>query len=127
MFLRGWGAKKCQKILLLQPTIRYPIFKTGCLSIFQDCDKMDLIYRNNYGACYRVYDVPNPKCILQMVIDTVGIFMAKDDLKHLLTIVLQDPEPCNCDECGEEGCNRIWCPGPLLDFCLKVDPSVLKQ
>ena len=62
-----------------------------------------------------------------MVIDTVGIFMAKDDLKHLPTIVLQDPEPCNCDEGGGERCNGIWCPGPLLDFCLKVDPPVLKN
>lgn len=87
---------------------------------------MNLIYRNYYGACYRVYNAPNPKCAVQMIVDTVGIFMAKDDLKHLLNIVLQKPAPCNCHECGGEICDRIWCPGSLVDFCLKVDPQALR-
>ena len=86
---------------------------------------MELIYKNGYGACYRIYGAPNPDCVLQMVIDAVGIFMSMDDLNHLLSIVKQPPKPCNCDECRGKGCNKIWCHGTLVDFYLKVPPKVL--
>lgn len=86
---------------------------------------MDLIYRNQYGACYRIYNAPNPICTLQLVVDSVGIFMSEDDLYHLLNIVRDSDKPCHCAECSGGKCNKIWCANPLVDICLKVDDDVL--
>lgn len=88
---------------------------------------MNLIYSNNYGACYKIDKGSKSKYILQLVIDSIGIFMTKEDLKDFLVIILQEPPPCTCKECGGERCNKIWCSGPFLDVCLKVNPDVLKQ
>ncbi|MFB9053915.1 hypothetical protein ACFFVB_12585 [Formosa undariae] len=87
---------------------------------------MDLIYTNTYGACYTVDHEPDSNKVLQLVIDTVGIFMTKEDLNHMLNMILEEPLPCECNDCGGEMCNKIWCSGPLLDICLKVDFQILK-
>lgn len=86
---------------------------------------MKLIYKNNYGACYRVLNAPNTNCKLQMVVDTVGIFMSENDISNLLDIVRNSHEPCNCEECGGKQCNKIWTTNPLIDTCLKVDDEIL--
>ena len=87
---------------------------------------MKLIYKNGYGACYRVYDAPNPDCILQLVVETVGIFMSRKDLGHLLSIVREPPGPCDCPECEGGECGKIWYRGHLLDFYLKMDDMALE-
>jgi len=87
---------------------------------------MELIYKNNYGACYRIYNASNPKCKFQIVIDTVGIFMSRSDLAHLLNIVRSSSEPCNCEECGGKRCNKIWATNPFIDVCLKMDDEILR-
>ncbi|QDO94403.1 hypothetical protein FNB79_10665 [Formosa sediminum] len=87
---------------------------------------MTLIYSNNYGGCYNVSSAPNSKKVLQLVIDTVGIFMTKEDLSSLLTVILQEPAPCTCNNCSGERCNKIWCSNPLLDICLKVDKQKIE-
>ncbi|MFS4467342.1 hypothetical protein [Maribacter sp. 2210JD10-5] len=88
---------------------------------------MELIYKNDYGATYYVKNSPNPSCEMQLVIDTVGLFISKSDLDHLLKIVNKSNEPCNCDECGGNQCNKIWCSNPLIDICLKVNEPILEM
>lgn len=87
---------------------------------------MELIYKNDYGTCYRVYNAPNPNCKFQMVIDTVGIFMSESDISNLLGIIRSSYEPCNCEECGGKRHNKIWTTSPLIDTCLKVDDDILE-
>lgn len=87
---------------------------------------MELIYKNDYGACYRVYNVPNPNCKFQMVIDTVGIFMSESDISNLLGIIRRSYEPCNCEVCEGKRHNKIWTTNPLIDTCLKVDDDILE-
>ncbi|GAB5475243.1 MAG: hypothetical protein Mars2KO_33420 [Maribacter sp.] len=87
---------------------------------------MELIYKNDYGAVFHVNNSPNPACEMQLVIDTVGLFMSRADLDHLLAIVIKSHEPCYCEECGGQ-CNKIWCANPLIDICLKVDEAILRQ
>lgn len=86
---------------------------------------MELIYKNTYGACYRIYQAPNPNCKVQMVVDTVGIFMSENDIAYLLDIVRSSHKPCNCSECNGERCNKIWTTNSLIDICLKVDDDIL--
>lgn len=50
---------------------------------------MELIYKNDYGAVFHVNNSPNPACEMQLVIDTVGLFMSRADLDHLLAIVIK--------------------------------------
>lgn len=59
---------------------------------------MEQIYKNDYGATYRLLNSPNPAFELQLVVDIVGLFMSRADLDHLLSIVQKSPEPCNCSE-----------------------------
>ncbi|MEH6681507.1 MAG: hypothetical protein V7724_13235 [Sediminicola sp.] len=87
---------------------------------------MYLIYKNAYGAIYGIENAPNPLCTLQLVVDTVGIFMARDDLSHLLEIVMRPHGPCNCAQCTGDDCHKIWCSGQLFDICLKLDPATLQ-
>ena len=87
---------------------------------------MELIYKNDYGTCYRVYNAPNPNCKYQMVVDTVGIFMTEIDISNLLSIVRSSYETCNCEECGGKRYNKIWTTNPLIDICLKVDGDILE-
>ena len=86
---------------------------------------MQLIYQNKYGACFRVYNAPNPDCKIQMVVDSIGIFMSEPDLQHLLEIVRNSDQPCYCSECNGQTSNKIWCTGPLHDIALKFTPNTL--
>ncbi|QLG46292.1 hypothetical protein [Costertonia aggregata] len=86
---------------------------------------MQLIYKNDYGAVYRIFNSPNPDCEMQLVVDTVGLFMSRADLEHLLVIVRKSYEPCSCVECDGNPCEKIWSTNPLIDICLKVDRSIL--
>ncbi len=86
---------------------------------------MELIYKNDYGTFYGVADGPTSKHKLQMVIGTVGIFMTERDVNSLLRVVRNSHEPCNCESCGGKRRNTIWTTSTLIDFCLKVDESVL--
>lgn len=88
---------------------------------------MELIYKNDYGATYKLENSPNKNCEMQLIVDTVGLFMSRDDLSHLLKIVRRSHEPCTCEECGGNQCNKIWCTNPLIDICLKVDEPILKK
>lgn len=88
---------------------------------------MELIYGNNYGAFYKVFDAPNVDCTLQLVVDTVGIFMSESDLPHFLAIIQDSDKPCMCATCKGGKCNKIWCTNPLVDVCLKVDDAVLAE
>ncbi len=87
---------------------------------------MELIYSNDYGASYKMVNAPNPNCQLQLIIDTVGIFMSEKDIEGLLNIVRKSNTPCDCVECGGERCNKIWTTTPLIDTCLKVDDEILE-
>ncbi len=87
---------------------------------------MELIYRNGYGATYKILNSPNPDCEMQLIVDAVGLFMSKDDLSHLLSIVKNSNQPCFCEDCGGR-CNKIWCSNPLIDICLKVDEPILEM
>lgn len=88
---------------------------------------MELIYRNNYGAFYNIRNATNLNCKLQMVVDTVGIFLSESDIAYLLKIVRDSHEPCSCAECKGKRCNKIWTTGPFIDICLKVDDDILEQ
>lgn len=88
---------------------------------------MELLYKNEYGACYRMFDAPNPVCQYQLVVDTVGLFMSDTDMVYLLKIVRGSHKTCPCEDCKGEACNKIWCTNPLIDICLKVDEPVLNE
>ena len=45
---------------------------------------MELVYRNDYGASFRVKNIPNTRCTLQLVVDSIGLFMTEDDMENLL-------------------------------------------
>lgn len=85
---------------------------------------MELLYKNDLGATYKVINSPNPECTLQIVLDCIGIFMSRGDVEHMLDIVLKSYEPCNCPECGGKR-DKIWCSNPMIDICLKVDETML--
>ena len=86
---------------------------------------MILIYSNIYGAAYHLENSPNPNCKIQLVIDSIGIFMSREDLQNLLGIVQKSHEPCFCEDCGGNACNKIWCSNPLVDICLKMNERTL--
>ncbi|HET8737172.1 MAG TPA: hypothetical protein VFM69_11290 [Pricia sp.] len=85
---------------------------------------MKPIHQNENGAVYRVDNSPNPICKFQLVIDSIGIFMSRGDLEHLLDIVQQSYAPCHCAECQGKR-DKIWCSNPMIDICLKVDEPSL--
>lgn len=87
---------------------------------------MELIYKNDYGATYKIENSANSSCEMQLVIDTVGLFMSRIDLEHLLNIVMKSHQPGYCRDCGGP-CNKIWCTNPLIDICLKVDGPILDK
>ncbi|MEM9362999.1 MAG: hypothetical protein AAGA43_10200 [Bacteroidota bacterium] len=87
---------------------------------------MQLIYKNELGAVYKVQNSPNPECTLQLILDSVGVFMSREDIEHLLGIVQQSFEPCHCPECGGKR-NKIWCTNPIADVCIKVDKARLSD
>lgn len=86
---------------------------------------MELIYKNDYGATYKIENSPNPQCEMQLIVDTVGLLMSRDDLAYLLSIVEKSYQPCDCDDCKGGYCDKIWSRNPLIDICLKVDRSLL--
>ena len=86
---------------------------------------MELIYQNKYGAAYWLNESPNPNCKIQLVIDTIGLFMCKEDLEQLLGIVQRSYEPCHCIDCGGKACSKIWCANPLVDICLNINEPIL--
>ena len=85
---------------------------------------MEVLYKNKYGAVYSIQHTPNPECTLQLVIETVGLFMSRTDLEHLLKIVQKPFEPCQCEQCQGKT-DKIWCTNPIIDICLKVDRRIL--
>ncbi|PIF00182.1 MAG: hypothetical protein CR994_06870 [Maribacter sp.] len=87
---------------------------------------MELIYKNDYGACYKIDNALNPTCKIQMVIDTVGIFLSEREMGYLLEIVRNSNQPCNCEECKGKRCNKIWTTSPWVDVSLKVDDDILE-
>lgn len=88
---------------------------------------MELIYQNDYGATFKIENSPNPTCQLQLVVDSVGLFMSHEDLSYLKEIVLNFDQPCECGNCNGQPCNKIWSSNPRIDICLKVEEPVLKQ
>lgn len=90
-------------------------------------DFMELIYKNDYGATYRIQNSPNPEVSMQLVVDTVALFMSEKDLQQLLVIVRGSHKPCNCEDCKGSPCNKIWCSSPMIDICLKVNEPILKK
>lgn len=88
---------------------------------------MKLIYKNEYGCCFKVNDCASSMYQLQLVVDSVGMFMSMTDLNNLLRIVTKPGEVCNCEECQNSPYKKIWCSNPLVDICLKVDEVTLGQ
>lgn len=88
---------------------------------------MKLLYKNDYGATFRLDDSPNPACELQLIIGTVGFFMSQTDLINFSKIVNKSDQPCTCEECGGNQCNKIWYTNSLIDVCLKVDEVILPK
>ena len=88
---------------------------------------MELIYGNNYGAFFKVFNAPNPLCKYQLIVDSIGIFMSEGDLDNLLDIVRDSGKACYCEECRGTQCSKIWCTGPLHDLCLKLDEGTLSE
>ncbi|QXP65035.1 MULTISPECIES: hypothetical protein [unclassified Polaribacter] len=86
---------------------------------------MELIYKNKYGASYKVNKYPNQNYEMQIVIGSVGVFMAENELDNLLDVVRGSHVPCNCDSCKGERCNKIWTTSELVDTCIKVDDTIL--
>lgn len=88
-------------------------------------EPMKLIYQNKYGSTYLLKNAPNPKCKIQLVVDTIGLFMCEEDLDNLLRIVHGSFDPCFCENCQGQACNKIWCSNALADICLKVNEPTL--
>ncbi len=88
---------------------------------------MILIYKNEYGACYKIFDAPNHRCSIQLIINAIGIFMSETDLFHLLNTIRETNKPCNCEDCKGKINDKIWCHNTLVDVCLKMDGQRLKQ
>lgn len=88
---------------------------------------MELIYQNNYGATFKMKNSPNPDCELQLVIDSIGIFMSHQDLTELKTVIGKFQVPCQCADCKGATCTKIWSSSPRMDFCLKVDKPRLHE
>ena len=84
---------------------------------------MKIIYKNNYGACYEIVNAPNPLCKIQLVVDSIGIFMSENDLNNLLDIIRQADKPCYCPECNGKPSKKIWSRGPFHDLCLKIEDN----
>lgn len=82
---------------------------------------MELVYQNGYGATFKVSNLPNPKCSIQLVVDSIGLFMSESDLSELLEIIKESKDPCYCDECKGEKCRKLWCSSPNYDFGLILD------
>lgn len=88
---------------------------------------MELLYQNKYGAVYTITNSPNPLCEMQLIVDAVGLFLSRADLAHLMGILQNWQDPCMCDECGGNQCNKLWCTNPLIDICLKLEGSSLNM
>lgn len=88
---------------------------------------MELLYKNSYGASYRIENAPNPICTVQLIVDCIGLFMSEADLAHLLEVVKASYEPCFCEECKETQGKKIWSTSPFHDLALKVDATILKE
>ncbi|MEM6542804.1 MAG: hypothetical protein AAF634_16735, partial [Bacteroidota bacterium] len=84
----------------------------------------EMLYKNEYGTSLSITNGPNPECTLQLVIETVGLFMSRKDLEHLLKIVQKPFEPCQCEQCQGK-IDKIWSTNPIIDICLKVDKPIL--
>lgn len=87
---------------------------------------MELIYKNKYGSSFSMDNVPNAKCRMQLVIGSTGIFMSEYELINLLEIVKNSHEPCTCEICDGDRCNKIWTTNSLIDICIKVDDVILE-
>lgn len=81
---------------------------------------MKIIFRNSYGAIGHVNYSFNPECKLQLIIDTIGIYMSLTDLKYLLSVVEKTRVSCTCKDCGNE-LDRIICKNSRIDLRLKIN------
>jgi hypothetical protein len=88
---------------------------------------MELLYQNKYGACYKIYDAPNPSCELQLIVDCIGIFMTVADLENLLQLVRTPGKTCYCADCDGAPCTKIWSVGPLHELYLKASEPVRNE
>lgn len=86
---------------------------------------MELLYKNDYGSMFRMFNSPNSTCELQLIIGTVGFFMSQTDLANLLEIINKSDPSCTCEDCGGAQCNKIWCANQFIEVCLKVDEAIL--
>ncbi|MEL7271725.1 MAG: hypothetical protein AAGL34_19305 [Bacteroidota bacterium] len=86
---------------------------------------MEILYQNAYGAICNVNKSPNPECTLQLVIESVGLFMSRTDLEYFLSIVQKPFEPCHCGQCQGK-MDTIWCNNPIMDVCIKFDRPILR-
>lgn len=88
---------------------------------------LETIYHNSYGTSLLMRNPTNENCTIQLVIDSVGLFMSDKDLEHLLEAIHGSGRPCDCLECGGKPCNKIWCSGPKMDICLKLENKNIEQ
>ncbi|MEN1785231.1 MAG: hypothetical protein AAGF77_08845 [Bacteroidota bacterium] len=86
---------------------------------------MEIVYNNEYGAICAVKNSPNHECTLQLVIESVGLFMSRTDLEYFLTTVQKPFEPCQCPQCQGK-IDKIWCRNPIMDLCIKFNGSISK-
>lgn len=100
---------------------------SGYLTRLHKTNFMELLYQNKYGACYKIYDAPNPYCELQLIVDCIGIFMTVGDLENLLQLVRTPGKTCYCLDCDGAPCNKIWSVGPLHELYLKAHEPVLNE
>ncbi|MEM8928355.1 MAG: hypothetical protein AAGC45_09130 [Bacteroidota bacterium] len=87
---------------------------------------MKLIYKNDYGATFKIKNVPNTNCSLQLVVDCIGIFLTESDLSKLLHMVEQSNQPCYCEDCHGEKCKRLWCTSKYYEFGLALNEENIK-
>lgn len=86
---------------------------------------MNIIFRNPYGAVCYVKDSLNPECRLQLIVDTIGVFMSIADLEYLLSVVINTRKSNSCKDCGD-AFDKISCKNELIDLHFKVDNGRLK-
>ena len=86
---------------------------------------MNVIFRNSYGAIGHVNDSVNPECKLQLIVDTIGIYMSLADLEYLLSVVGNTRASCVCEDCGNEF-DKIVCKNARIDLHLKINKGRLQ-
>ena len=86
---------------------------------------MQLIYKNEFGAFYKIVNSPNQEVEVQLVVDAIGVFMSRKDLNGLAKVIDSLSKPGKCEECGSDNCRKIWYTHELVDVCLKAEGEKL--